>query len=730
MTSTPSLADAARSWRTLLFLAFFAAPAAGQELMPPTAQGWAALAPRVQTAPAVNSSAGSGGYSLNIFGNGVMNVYGGWTTRIQGLHGGAYYRFRARALPVDIASPRESLTILLRWRGAFGGEVAPDYVWTYRTQSDGTLLFDRVIQAPPGTTAVDVELVLQWSPSGRVTYDGLSFTPSAAPAARPVKIAAVYYRPSGTSSGQESVARAAAYAEQVAGTHRPDVMVLGELLNVIGAPGSLDSKAETIPGPSTDRIAGIANSYNVNIVFGMLERDGSQLYNTAVLLNRSGEIAGKYRKVQLPMPEYSAGIAPGDAVPVFDIDVGRIGLLICHDLSFPEPARETALQGAEMLLVPLWGGKAAFVRGRAVEHGMYVVVSGYDYPSEIVDPLGTALDGTTFTGAPDVAVATIDLSRRFRENWLGDFRDISNKERRTTPYRAGTTPPEPPPPPPPPDDELPPTTAIASPASGATVSGSVAVTANASDNVAVAHVELWIDGVLSATDTSSPYVFSWNTTAVANGTHTLQARAYDAAGNVGSSSTVTVNVSNASSVPPEIVLYAADATTIAGAWRREADATAAGGFAMHHPDQGVPKLPSPLATPTHYFELTFTAQANVLYHLWARIKAENDEWPNESVFIQFSSGTPYTIGTTSGADINLENCSGCGVAGWGWQDNGWGTQLDGPDITFTTGGVKTLRVQTREDGTYIDQIILSPARHLTTAPGPLKNDSTIYPRSP
>ena len=116
--------------------------------------------------------------------------------------------------------------------------------------------------------------------------------------------------------------------------------------------------------------------------------------------------------------------------------------------------------------------------------------------------------------------------------------------------------------------------------------------------------------------------------------------------------------------------------------------------------------------------------------MWARIKAESDYWANESVFIQFSSGTPYTIGTTTGADLNLENCSGCGVSGWGWQDNGWGAQLDGPTITFSTGGVKTLRVQTREDGTYIDQIILSPSRHLTTVPGPLKNDATIYPRSP
>jgi len=93
-------------------------------------------------------------------------------------------------------------------------------------------------------------------------------------------------------------------------------------------------------------------------------------------------------------------------------------------------------------------------------------------------------------------------------------------------------------------DTTPPTTSITSPANGATVSGTVTVSASASDNVGVSRVELFVDGSLHSTDTSSPYSFSWNTTAVANGGHSLQTRAYDAAGNVGSSSTVSVTVSN------------------------------------------------------------------------------------------------------------------------------------------------------------------------------------------
>ena len=98
---------------------------------------------------------------------------------------------------------------------------------------------------------------------------------------------------------------------------------------------------------------------------------------------------------------------------------------------------------------------------------------------------------------------------------------------------------------PPPSDTTPPTTSITSPGNGATVSGTISVTANASDNVGVTRVELYRDNVLIGTDTSSPYEFAWNTTTVSNGGHALQTKAYDAATNVGSSAVVNVTVSNA-----------------------------------------------------------------------------------------------------------------------------------------------------------------------------------------
>jgi Pro-kumamolisin, activation domain/Bacterial Ig domain len=94
-------------------------------------------------------------------------------------------------------------------------------------------------------------------------------------------------------------------------------------------------------------------------------------------------------------------------------------------------------------------------------------------------------------------------------------------------------------------DTTAPTTSITAPANGATVSGTaISVTASASDNVGVTRVEFYLDGVLKSTDTTSPYAWTWDSTTAANGSHALVSKAYDAAGNIGTSATITVTVSN------------------------------------------------------------------------------------------------------------------------------------------------------------------------------------------
>ena len=100
----------------------------------------------------------------------------------------------------------------------------------------------------------------------------------------------------------------------------------------------------------------------------------------------------------------------------------------------------------------------------------------------------------------------------------------------------------------PPPDTTAPTVAMTAPLAGATVSGTAVVDVTADDNVGVVKVDLYVDGVYFVTDTSAPYSFAWDTTAVANGSHTLQAVASDAASNSASTTAITVTVSNA---PPD-----------------------------------------------------------------------------------------------------------------------------------------------------------------------------------
>jgi hypothetical protein len=190
-------------------------------------------------------------------------------------------------------------------------------------------------------------------------------------------------------------------------------------------------------------------------------------------------------------------------------------------------------------------------------------------------------------------------------------------------------------------------------------------------------------------------------------------------------------------IPPvdrrEIVLRSSSVVTLAGLWRGEADLSAAQGRRLRHPDAGAPKLTSALASPANYVEVAFDADAGRAYRIWIRGRADRDAYANDSVFLQFSgtvtaTGAPvYRIGTTSAATLVVEDCAGCGLSAWGWQDTAYGLGALGPLLRFEASGRQRLRIQTREDGVAIDQIVLSSERHLNVAPGLTRQDSTILP---
>jgi predicted amidohydrolase len=165
--------------------------------------------------------------------------------------------------------------------------------------------------------------------------------------------------------------------------------------------------AETIPGPATDALTAICRETGAYTVVGLLERDGSEnLYNSAALIGPEG-VVGVYRKAHLPLLGVDRFTTPGDsAFCVWDTAIGRIGMIICYDLRFPEAARVLALTGADIIALPTnWpdGSQNApqFVtRTRALENRVFLLAcnrcgeeSGFRFfgHSQVTDPGGNVL---------------------------------------------------------------------------------------------------------------------------------------------------------------------------------------------------------------------------------------------------------------------------------------------------------------------------------------------------
>ena len=204
--------------------------------------------------------------------------------------------------------------------------------------------------------------------------------------------------------------------------------------------------AEPIPGPSTERLGRLAKQHGVVLVSSLFERRAAGLYhNTAVVYEKDGSIAGKYRKMHIPDdPGFYEKFyfTPGDiGFKPIDTSVGRLGVLVCWDQWYPEAARLMALAGAELLVYPTAIGwdpddsedekarqRQAWLlshRGHAVANGIPVLscnrtgfepsplgASGIRFwgSSHVLGPQGEYL-AEAGTDAPEILVADIDLAR-------------------------------------------------------------------------------------------------------------------------------------------------------------------------------------------------------------------------------------------------------------------------------------------------------------------------------
>lgn len=138
--------------------------------------------------------------------------------------------------------------------------------------------------------------------------------------------------------------------------------------------------AETVPGPSTEKLAAVAKALDCTAVVGLLEREGDRMYNAAAVVDPQG-VLGTYRKMHLPCLGIDWFNALGDKpFPVFETAHGRIGINICFDCSIPEAARVLKLKGAQLLAIPTnwpWGSDSwqHTPEVRATENHFHVVAA-------------------------------------------------------------------------------------------------------------------------------------------------------------------------------------------------------------------------------------------------------------------------------------------------------------------------------------------------------------------
>ena len=282
-------------------------------------------------------------------------------------------------------------------------------------------------QAPPKTAAGQLELNLRWAPEGKVLFRNIELKETDAPAPRKVRLAAINHRPRNSPGPQANLEAFGKLVEQAAG-QKADIVCLPEGITVVGTKYKYADVAEPIPGPSTEFLGKLAAKDKLYIVAGLYEREGEAVYNTSVLIGRDGRLVGKYRKVCLPREEIDGGITPGTEYPVFDTDFGRVGMMICWDVHFPEVARELSARGAEVILMPIWGGNETLAKARAIENQVHLVASGYDFRTAIYNKAGDAV--TKADADPAVLVTEVDLNDRLLWPWLGDWRPASGARAR------------------------------------------------------------------------------------------------------------------------------------------------------------------------------------------------------------------------------------------------------------------------------------------------------------
>jgi len=406
-------------------------------------KSWKAAWPRDEIKPQFVQQAdaarkGSKDAALIITSDKRLGLQGYWTRSFK-IEGGRNYVFTAYRKTTGIEFPARSCVVKLTWQDDKGKLVPggarllrPLYPRDGATDNRGWTKVSQIYTAPDKATHLRAELHLRWAPGGKVIWSDVSVKQTRRAPGRKVRLAAVHLRPRNSKGPEDNRKQFAPLIEKAA-SQKADLVCLPECLTLIGTGLNYAEASELVPGPSTKYFGELAKKHKLYIVAGILERKDHLVYNTAVLLGPEGKLIGKYRKVCLPREEIKGGVTPGKEYPVFDTRFGKLGIMICWDVHFPEVARNLSHRGAEVIAMPIWGGMPALAKARAIENQIHLLTSTYtDHDKDWMKTGVFGPDGKLIKHATEwstVVVVEVDLDEPPHWEYIGDFRSRIQREK-------------------------------------------------------------------------------------------------------------------------------------------------------------------------------------------------------------------------------------------------------------------------------------------------------------